>query len=105
MFLVLHDFLISSKMSGEPSFEIRLSFSIFFRLFCVLLTPYCKVILIGMFHKQAGAELCQAQQSLSLDLDANNLGLITQPAVAGVRSLAERQFKIYLHKGMMWWMK
>ena len=37
----------------------------------------------------AGAELCQAQHSLSLDLDANQLGLLTQPAVAGARSLAE----------------
>ena len=40
-------------------------------------------------RKQAKAELCQAQQSLSLDQDTNYLGLITQPAVAGARNLAE----------------
>ena len=56
-------------------------------------------------NKQAGAELCQAQHSLSLDLDTNKLGLITQPAFAGARSLAERQLKIYLHKGMVLWIK
>ena len=55
--------------------------------------------------KQAGAELCQAQHSLSLDLDTDHLGLITQPAMAGVRSLAERQLRIYWHKGMARWMK
>ena len=33
------------------------------------------------------------------------LGLITQPSVAGARSLAEQQLKIYWHKGMVWWMK
>ena len=55
--------------------------------------------------KQAGAELCQAQHSLSLDLDTNSVGLITQPAVAGPRSLTERQLKIYRHKGMVWLMK
>ena len=46
--------------------------------------------------KQAGAELCQAQHSLSLD--RNQLGLITQPAVAEARSLAELQFRINWHK-------
>ena len=45
--------------------------------------------------EQAGAELCQAQLSLSLDLDINELGLITQPAVAGARGLADQQLKIY----------
>ena len=55
--------------------------------------------------KQAGAELCQAQHSLSLDLDTNFLGLITQPAVGGARSLAELQLRIYWHKGMGRWMK
>ena len=55
--------------------------------------------------KQAGAELCQAQQSLSLDLDTNGLGLLTQSAVAGARSLAELQFRICWHKGLVWWMK
>ena len=54
---------------------------------------------------QAGADPCQAQHSLSLDLDTNLLGLITQPAVAGARSLAELQLRIYWHKGMVWWMK
>ena len=33
------------------------------------------------------------------------LGLIAQPAVAGARSLADRKLKIYLHKGMVRWMK
>ena len=49
--------------------------------------------------KQARAELCQAQHSLSLDLDTNWLGLITQPAVAGARSLAELQLRITGRKG------
>ena len=51
--------------------------------------------------KQAGAELCQAQHSLSLDLDTNFLGLITQPAVGGARSLAELQLRIYWHAWMV----
>ena len=51
--------------------------------------------------RQAGAELCQAQHSLSLDLDTTYLGLITQPAMAGARSLAELQLGIYWHKGMV----
>ena len=34
-------------------------------------------------REQAGAEPCQAQHSLSLELDTSLLGLITQPAVAG----------------------
>ena len=49
--------------------------------------------------KQAGAELCQAQHSLSLDLYTNWRGLITQPAVAGARKLAELQLRINWHKG------
>ena len=48
-----------------------------------------------IIRKQAGAELYQAQHSLSLDLDTNLLGLKTQPAVAGARSLAELQLRIY----------
>ena len=48
-----------------------------------------------MFVKQAGAE--QAVPS-SGEL---KLGPITQVAVAGARSLAERQIKLYLHKGMV----
>ena len=63
------------------------------------------IYLFQKINKQAGAELCQAHQSLSLDLDTNLLGLITEPAVAGARSLAERQLKIYLHKDMVQWMK
>ena len=51
--------------------------------------------------RQSGAELCLAQQSLSLDLDTNWLGLITQPAVAGARNLAELQLRINGHKGMV----
>ena len=62
-------------------------------------------ILLTKQKTQGGAELCQAQQSLSLDLDTSYLGLITQPAVAGARSIAERQLKIFLHKGMVLWMK
>ena len=58
-----------------------------------------------MGAKQAGAELCKAQHSLSLDLDTNLLGLIAQPAVDGARSLADQQVKIYWHKGMVRWMK
>ena len=53
-------------------------------------------------QRQAGAELCQAQHSLSLDLDTNQLGLITQPAVTGARSVAELQLRIYWHKGIDW---
>ena len=44
--------------------------------------------------RQAGAELCQAQPSLSLELDTCKLGLITHPAVAGARSLADVQLRI-----------
>ena len=51
--------------------------------------------------EQAGAELCQAQHSLSLDIDANKLGLITQQAVGGATSLAELQLRIYWHKGIV----
>ena len=51
-------------------------------------------------EEQGGAELCQAQHSLSFDL-----GLIIQPAVAGAGSLADRKLKIYWHKGLVRWMK
>ena len=44
--------------------------------------------------KQAGAELCQAQHSLSLDLASLKLGLLTQPAMAGAGSFAEMQLSI-----------
>ena len=60
---------------------------------------------VRLVNKQAGAELCQAHHSLSLDLDTNQLRLITLPAMVGARSLAERQLKIYGHKGMVQWMK
>ena len=43
--------------------------------------------------------------SASLELDTNQLGLITQPSVAGARNLAELQLRIYWYKGMVWWMK
>ena len=54
-------------------------------------------------EKQAGAELCQAQHSLILD--TNLLGLITRLAVAGARSLAELQLRIYGQNGLIRWMK
>ena len=34
-----------------------------------------------------------------------SVNIIGEPAVAGARSLAERQLKIYSHKGMVRWMK
>ena len=46
-------------------------------------------------EKQAGAELCQAQHSW----------LSYQPAVAGARSLAKLQLRIYGQKGLFRWMK
>ena len=49
--------------------------------------------------KQAGAELCQAQHSLSLELDTNKLELMTLPAVAGARSFGELQLRITDIKG------
>ena len=61
---------------------------------------YLRIVMTQRKKRQAGAELCQAQHSLSFDLDTNYLGLITQPAVAGARSLAELQIRIYWYKGM-----
>ena len=54
--------------------------------------------------EQAGAELCQAQHSLSqiptsLDLATNLLGLLSQPAVARAESLGELQLRIYPQGG------
>ena len=49
---------------------------------------------------QAGAELCQAQHSL--ELATLQLGLLTQPAMAGPGCFAEMQLSIYWHGGDGW---
>ena len=40
-----------------------------------------------------------------MEVDPNSLGLITQPAVAGARKIAELQLRINWHRGMVRWMK
>ena len=63
------------------------------------------VLKIFLKVKQAGAELCQAQHSLSylhtsIDLATPLLGMLIQPAVDGAGIMSELQLRIYWQRGV-----